>query len=317
MAPTQFAMLAVVVLGVAATTCSCGSESSPRARGEGDVVVEPVDGTVEAIWGTDGDVFFAEHRDEATSGTIAHLRGDGWMRMPSTAQWTVAGTSRTDVWTAGRDVFHYEGASWQHPVALVGEGDGAVARGVVALGSEVWIAGDVLVAGGVRSNVWRVRLPGFELEPASVPLAGTIEGVTGTSSDDLWIFGAAGIAHRDGAGWSLSRREPGRVHAAWTRAADDVWFAGEGGRVERWDGRMLSTQALLGDGELLAISGSSAADVWVAGTRGFLAHWDGASWTRFAIGDRDVRAVFHRGDDLWLGGPAFRIRTSARALRPI
>jgi hypothetical protein len=313
-----------MVIAVGAATCGCG-ESDRAAADPHDTTTFAVEGIVEAIWGTDDDVFFAERRQDASAGTVAHLRSDGWMQMPAAAQWTVSGTSRSDVWMAGRDVLHYEGASWQHPVPLVAEDERGAARGLVAFANggsrEVWIAGDMLIADGKRATVWRVRLgsdavTAAELEPIAVPLSGSIEGITGSGPSDIWIFGEAGLAHHDGERWSIPERAGGQVHAAWARARDDVWFVGERGRVERWNGTRISASVLPADSMPLVIGGVGENDVWVGGTNGLLAHWDGASWRTFDVGGREVRALFVRGDELWIGGPGFRLRTSVRALRP-
>jgi hypothetical protein len=107
----------LLALMMAAVSHGCGDDDplheAPLAR---DLEVGAFDGDVAGLWGSGpNDVFLVSRSNDA--GTVDRFDGDHWTRMAAKPQWSVSGTSARDVWTAGRDVLHYEGASWQHPIA--------------------------------------------------------------------------------------------------------------------------------------------------------------------------------------------------------
>jgi hypothetical protein len=146
---------------------------------------------------------------------------------------------------------------------------------------------------------------------AREPTSWFLEGVWGSSDDDVWVAGnpsgtldsriggGPSLLHFDGISWSIV--DGGGVNglaAVWGSARDDVWAVGEG--IAHWDGTRWSKvlDGLTYD-DFPSISGSGPNDVWVTLGSHNGVHWDGNQWTSvdvpgfhvWSAGPNDVWAV--------------------------
>lgn len=109
-----------------------------------------------------------------------------------------------------------------------------------------------------------------------------LEGIWGSSKDDLWAVGDMGvIRHMVGGAlrWAIVPSPTTEaLHAVWGSAANDVWAVGDFGTILHFDGTTWkpSTAALpLGKKQhLYGVWGSSANDVWIVGD-GITLHYTG------------------------------------------
>ncbi len=139
---------------------------------------------------------------------------------------------------------------------------------------------------------------------------GQLQGVSGTSSTDVWAVGHAGfdvppiILHWDGTAWTAAPQQP---VDAWLLnvaavAPADAWAVGyrptEGGDhplAMHWDGtvwRVVPVPDFPLGGRLLDVSALSSTDVWAVGYYETIEdippltiHWDGTSWTQVPASD--------------------------------
>lgn len=157
-------------------------------------------------------------------------------------------------------------------------------------------------------------------------LAGAVLSITGTSADDVWFVGSQGngsvptLIHWDGAAWDTidTSGHLGDYWWGWAASEDDLWIAGAGGRVRRYQ---RSTDTWTMDDTtaenltLFGIWGSSASDVWAVGgdiALGFSAawHYDGAAWDLVDVPDEaDAAGAIYKvwgrsADDVWMVGSA-------------
>ncbi|HYV02526.1 MAG TPA: hypothetical protein VEM93_09390, partial [Actinomycetota bacterium] len=174
---------------------------------------------------------------------------------------------------------------------------------------------------------------------------GQLQGVSGTSSTDVWAVGLAGFdvppitLHWDGTAWAEAPQQPVE---AWLLnvaaiAPADAWAVGyrptEGGDrtlAMHWDGalwRVVPVPDFPLGGRLLDVSALSSADVWAVGyyvtlgaIRPLTVHWDGTSWRQVPAPEAGSDNTQLNGvdmvapDDVWAVG----IReTSGSVVKPV
>lgn len=171
---------------------------------------------------------------------------------------SVHGTSATDVWTVGGarpdaagleaagppNALHFDGSAWTQ-IDFTGAG--------VPDGTDFWWVhafddGTVMI-GGEGGTIVR-RAPGASaFERMTTPGTGTVFGVWGSTSGDVWavggLGGSAGFVWRfDGSAWTdvaLPAGHPGAaVFKVWGTSSSDVWLCGLMGTLMHWDGAALS-----------------------------------------------------------------------------
>jgi hypothetical protein len=134
---------------------------------------------------------------------------------------------------------------------------------------------------------------------------GGLLSVSGASSDDVWVVGAATDGAPSVLRWRGDRWEtveqPSRGTLWWVHVvdADTVFVGGEHSLVARWrDGRFESMDAPGGDEEtVFGVWARSAFDLYavggVAGRRGFVWHWNGVTWRALELpSTADDGAIF-------------------------
>lgn len=196
------------------------------------------------------------------------------------------GTSARDVWAVGAagTTLHFDGTSWSRI-------ESGTTRGL----NDIWGASaSSIYAVGDAAEV--ITWDGRAWSALEVPTATTtwFFGVSGTSSDDVWIAGTRFtdyedvVLHFDGSSWT--DRSPGThfgLHAVWTDGPSAVWAAGgqqvAGGLIhwngERWDAVPLESNVLSRwPGRFF---GRASDDLWSYG-KGTALHFDGRTWTETA-----------------------------------
>lgn len=155
----------------------------------------------------------------------------------------------------------------------------------------------------------------------TIPLYNSSGGrMWGPSSRDLWVLNLARAAHFNGSTWTEYELPGLSLRGISGSGPDDVWVAGAGGAVLRWDG-VAWRRVLAGTTQDLSdIAVAGPGQVFVVGVGGLLQRFGGAAWETIATGTTqrltalwasgpaDVWAVGDAGTVLWWDGT----RTSAR-----
>lgn len=216
-----------------------------------------------SVWGTSSKSVYAVGGPLKNSGfdaLVLHFDGKNWKELsPGGADsfWWVYGTSDTDVWMTGENgrITHFDGTSFED----YDSGTTATIWGVMAFAPhDAWAVGGVPGTGGPDDVV--LHWDGDSWSPETLPgapLGRTHFKVWGTSSDDLFIVGEAGLIwHKKGPDWFIDVDPP------------------------------------ISGGNLLTIHGCSSTEVYAVGGRDLLAY-DGTTWTKVdkSFGN-DVNGVF-------------------------
>ncbi len=197
-----------------------------------------------------------------------------------------------------------------------------------------------LAAGPARAGSSNVPMvgshPACQWRVVPTPVGeGQLEGVSGTSADDVWAVGHSTtefdmppiILHWDGRQWSNAPKQPSH---AWlfgvsSLSPSDAWavgyeplLSGDQPLTMHWNGmfwRVVPTQDFTFGARLQSVSARGSRDVWAVGywaaigaIHPLVLHWDGTSWTQVPAPDADsnnnqlesVTAV--AADDVWAVG---------------
>jgi hypothetical protein len=143
--------------------------------------------------------------------------------------------------------------------------------------------------------------------------------VSGSSRDDVWVAAAgienngpdgtrSALLHWDGALWSNRQWDrtawtdgsavpETSITALFSHDAEDVWAAGTGGVVIRFNGSVWSELDTGTDVDLSSVWAGSGEDVWVAGDRGEVRRFDGSGWYSRSIStDVDIDGIWGLSD---------------------
>jgi hypothetical protein len=226
----------------------------------------------------------------------------------------VHGTSATDVWAVGDQVVHYDGCEWtaldisgatDKPLGAVwalapddvwavgGEvGDGVAVHFDGAAWTAYPMPGQMSgVWGSASDRVWAVGQDGTIMRwdgsawSAEGGWSGDplvwFEAVWGTADGDVWLVGEKDyrgfIARRAGDEWTAAppRRQPDWfLYALGGSGPDDIWAAGNFGRVMHWNGEAWtepSDLVIQGALEGIAIGANHS---WLVGDWGVVLHHD-------------------------------------------
>jgi photosystem II stability/assembly factor-like uncharacterized protein len=174
------------------------------------------------------------------------------------------------------------GVAWN---AVLGEGNVHAFWGASA--TDIWLVADNSEKNGWERGMIKHGTPGAKggLEWTTVDSQSTVvlEGIWGSSANDIWAVGDKGTIRRRTNGatrWEIiasPTQEP--LHAIWGSAANDVWVVGDSGTILHFDGTTWSKSLAAFDlglkPNLYGVWGSSANDVWIVGDNVSL-HFTGA-----------------------------------------
>lgn len=145
-----------------------------------------------------------------------------------------------------------------------------------------------------------------------------ITGLAGTARDAVWAaVGSGALLRYDGARWATAATVAADgFTAVWSSAPDDVWISGAKG-VYHYDGARLTGPTPTGR-SVSALAGSSPRDLWGVGWRGAIVRWDGAGWTEHsrdaADGDSVIGLWGSGADALALVDPGYGATSGADVL---
>lgn len=247
--------------------------------------------SLNGVWGSaSDDVYAIGYR-----GNIVHYDGSGWDKVDhgltsGAEEWylyDIWGTGPDDVFVVGyvRDgssdglVWHYDGSSWSETRI------GSRLYAVSGTGS------DNVFAAGTYGQLYRYN--GSSWLTQSSLGTNDIYAIWCASVSDMWAAGYKydyGISRYVGALWrfnGISWVEQGgsmfldRLDALDGSASNDVYLAGEGNQLARFDGsswEFVSDLRVTGN-DLSGIWGFSSWDVWASGEYETTVHFDGSAWS--------------------------------------
>lgn len=247
--------------GGSSTSSTGGGSSEPAWQAVFDQGA--LDRALLSVWGTSStSVYFAGGplKNTGKEALALHFDGATWTDLDAGGAdsfWWVHGTSDSDLWFVGENgrITHYDGSAFvEHD-----SGTTATIWGLIAFTpSDAWAVGGIPGTGGPDDVVlhwdgaaWApVTLPGAPLGRAHFK-------VWGTSSNDLFVVGEAGLI--------------------WHKK-DDLWF--------------IQSDPPLAGGNLLTVHGCSATEAYAVGGRDLLSY-DGTTWTKVdkTFGN-DVNGIF-------------------------
>ena len=199
--------------------------------------------------------------------------GDQIFQKPLRSLW---GSSATDVWAAGAQVFRSAGfvtdagPGWQEvPEALPAGFEDALRSGWAESASTAY-------AVGTSGAIVRITKGDAGIVTAKLR-SGTYEelrGVGGVPGGDIIACGSSGTILRaspaSGADRVFAPQLSGStedLNGVWGAAPDDVWAVGNRGTLLHWDGKQWKQDpSVRTKNDLLSVWGSSAGDVWAVGS---------------------------------------------------
>jgi hypothetical protein len=228
-----------------------GAPDATPAAPEWRTVLEGLDGSLLAIWGTSSKDVWSVGGSLGNGFESLVIRFDGtkWRRVkPAAARtetyWWVHGTGPNDVWLVGEQgrITHWDGASFREDAS----GTTATLFGVMAFAA---------------NDVWAV--------------GGTPESATG--ANDV-------VLHFDGAAWKeegLPEKNGRAMFKVWGSSANDIYVVGEAGTVwHRSNGAFVREAQGVAMNRLTTVHGCSADQVIAVGGRELLTSSGKGDWKR-------------------------------------
>jgi hypothetical protein len=212
------------------------------------------------VWtGAPNDLWFSNANIKCC---VWHWSGGAWTSYPLNDNRQVF-----HLWGSGpSDVFGSDAGDGVHP-GYTGHWDGTAWTHIDSGGAgPMWGSGPRDVFSVSVTSVTHYDGSTWSLGPA---LAAPKYAIAGTAHDDVWIVGD-GAMHYDGASWSSDVALPtsAPMRGAWSACKNDVWAAGDGGAITRFDGARWSAVSSPTSAALHAVWGSSPSDVWAVGDQG-------------------------------------------------
>jgi hypothetical protein len=291
---TQYHVLPDYIYGLAAepsgTVWAVGSGGAARFDGHAFTSTPTgTDAVLHGVWAASATSAYAV----GDNGTMLTWDGSAWTSTPlmmgvkaeTRSLAAIWGSGPNDVWVGGSG-----GALWHKQVNNWGQMVG---------GSTDW----TVIAGSAADNVWFAnasgalyRWDGVTLQQARPAQTFTVGGIWVGSPTDVWVTRYQSVEHWDGTTWS-SIALGYNMGALSGPSTTEVWGAGTGGNISRWNGRTWApvVQSQLPYGvDVLWASGPS--DVWMSSLQ-YLYHWDGQTVSRATI------PGVHQIDGIWGSGP--------------
>lgn len=206
--------------------------------------------------------------------------------------WGIYSSGPSDIWVVGDNgaVLHYDGTAWNR-VSFTTEkllsiwGAGA---------NDIWV-------GGYGAKVF--HYDGTSWSAVPVPGSGTLLGLTGTGSRDVWATNGSAVSHWNGTAWS-NTSVTGTTQAVWAVSPSDVWAVGTSGSANHYDGTKWTSVPTPVTDTFWGVGGSGGKDVWAVGMNGAIARWDGTSFKKVAAGTTAnlVSVAAISASDAWIAG---------------
>jgi hypothetical protein len=150
--------------------------------------------------------------------------------------------------------------------------------------TDVWgvSANELIVVGTDFDGGHVLRYAGGVWTELPDTLATPPRAVWATGARNILVAGDGGYVERyDGRFWTPVRAADGLVTwmDAWPASTNSVYFAGTGGWVGHYAGSVFTTTPTPTQESLYGVFGYSDTDVWAVGDGGAIVHFDGAGWT--------------------------------------
>jgi len=253
--------------------------------------------TFHAVWGSGPNDVWAVSMTDAIFHTTGFVNGGAeWKQAPgatdaatATVAYSLWGSPAGGLRVGARARFTFDpsaGYRWVNQYVLTKDKDGAVAwraeggtssvHGFWGSPADLW-----LIADNSERNGWEKGqtlhgvLDRGDLAWTAVDSQSTLllEGIWGSSADDVWAVGDQGTLRRMKKGavrWEIVPSPTKQtLHAVWGSAADDVWAVGDAGTILHFDGAAWTPSsaafALGPKPDLYGVWGSSKDDVWIVG----------------------------------------------------
>lgn len=228
----------------------------------------PADSILVSISGTTSTDVWALDRDATrnTSGPLWHWNGTAWGNLalpdPTAGYHAVFALSEGVVELAGAGIYRHQDDAWTELLppdatttwrAIAHDPDGALWAAGIANGSAV-------VVTEVSEALMEMPIPAL-----TNPCA-----IAAVAADDVWVAGADGVAHWDGAAWStMALTVGGGSCSIAAQSSDDVYVAGYGGGFYHYDGIAWAPLDVLPSGRIHSVA-TGLDGVYAAGSQGQL-----------------------------------------------
>jgi hypothetical protein len=204
----------------------------------------------------------------------------------------------------------------------------------------IWLTAAFITASAFSGGAARAGTPGSPWKIVPNPHFGTLTGVSGRSSNELWAVGyyydqLQGRYRPLAEHWDGNRFQQEKAptaskgynafNAVATVAPNNAWAVGyhtpvyytyvTSPLIEHWDGSNWSVapSPFRGEGELTAIAAVAPDDIWAVGFRSanpygsLILHWNGQAWSIVNDGHASDNTflrgvVAFRSDDIWVAG---------------
>jgi hypothetical protein len=112
-----------------------------------------------------------------------------------------------------------------------------------------------------------------------------LRAIWGESADNLFVAGTGGTVMRyDGSSWKRTQTPASDVlNGIWGSSANDVVAVGFDGTIVRWNGSSWSKEASGATGFLQGVWGSGPNDVFAVGQGRLILHYNGGTWTPMTV----------------------------------
>lgn len=246
--------------------------------------------TLRSVAGTaSNDVWFA-----STDRFLLHTRG---VSADGGAAWDVYDSSAADTPHLMQSIW---GNAEQGMWGLI---DNSYGPNGLVLHSSGWEAG--------VGPAWTLDLAPTYMDPPG-PFGG--RSLFGFGSTDVWSGWVGGqLYRRVGGKWKeLNSITQETLNGIWGTSADNLWFVGTHGTVRHWNGQVMSTleiEPALRDYALFGVWGSGPNDLWIVGENALVLHYDGQHFARVSVGGLQGRRpalrkvwVSDTTDQIWIVG---------------
>lgn len=263
--------------------------------------------TFHAVWGTGPNDVWAVSMTDAIFHTTGFANGAAaWEQVSGATDaseamvaHTIWGTAAGDLRIGARARMSYipdVGSDWVGQFVLTKDKEGNIVwtpepsgsvHGFFGSATDLWLIADDSAR---MNNGWNKAQTlhgvagkgGFVWTPVDSQSTLLLEGIWGSSPDDIWAVGEQGTLRRMKKGmtrWEIvASPTKEMLHAVWGTAADDVWAVGDAGTILHFDGTTwkpsVAAFALGKKPDLYGVWGSSKNDVWIVGD-GVALHYTG------------------------------------------